>query len=138
MTTSKTNPQVADGTLPPVVGIRVPRCNAAKQTAAMAVEHGGPDATVVPFTVAARMEREVREAVKILKALLYDMPMIDCDFLNHRKRDQHPTSACPVEERMLEAVEKARLFIRNSNPKVLPLAGLGASREQPVVGGPNE
>lgn len=101
-----------------VVGIRVPRCNAAKQTAAMAVEHGGPDATVVPFTVAARMEREVREAVKILKALLYDMPMIDCDFLNHRKRDQHPTSACPVEERMLEAVEKARLFIRNSNPKV--------------------
>ena len=102
-----------------VVGIRVPRCNAAKQTAAMAVEHGGPDATVVPFTVAARMEREVREAVKILKALLYDTPMINCDFLNHRKRDQHPnpTSACPVEERMLEAVEKARLFIRNSNPK---------------------
>ena len=25
--------------------------------------------------------------------------------------------------------------IRTANPKVLPLAGLGASREQPVVGG---
>jgi len=97
----------------------------------MAVEHGGPDATVVPFTVAARMEREVREAVKILKALLYDMPMIDCDFLNHRKRDQHPTSACPVEERMLEAVEKARLFIRNSNPKAHDLR---SNIVEPVVG----
>ena len=28
--------------------------------------------------------------------------------------------------------------MRRPNPKVLPLAGLGASREQPVVGGPNE
>ena len=30
------------------------------------------------------------------------------------------------------------LCFDNLNPKVLPLAGLGASREQPVVGGPNE
>lgn len=101
----------------PVVGIRHPRCNAAKQTAAMAVEHGGPEATVIPFTVAARLEGEVREAVRILKALLYDAPIPDCERLHHRKADQnHPPTACPVEARLEAAYERARLFIRNSNP----------------------
>lgn len=33
---------------------------------------------------------------------------------------------------------KARAARNSHNPKVLPLAGLAASREQPVVGGPND
>ena len=109
-------PQACRCTVPPIVGIRHPRCNAAKQTAAMAVEHGGPDATVVPFTVAARLEGEVREAVKIFKALLYDMPIPDCERMHHRKADQnHAATACPCEDRLNAAVEKARAFVRNSN-----------------------
>lgn len=63
-----------------------------------------------------RLRAVNREAVKILKALLYDMPYPNCEWLHHRKADQnHAPTACPVEDRINAAVERARLFIRNSN-----------------------
>ena len=133
---SKSDAAACGRSLHPVVGIRTPRCNAAKQTAAIAVEHGGPEAAVVPFTVAARLEREVREAVIILKALLHDMPYPNCEWLHHRKADQnHAPTACPVEERINAAVERARLFIRNSNVRGQGTRHLVEGTLDPLVGG---
>jgi len=49
--------------------------------------------------------------------------------LAHLDSGHHPLAVRRAAEKL-----KAKRVNRKSNPKVLPLAGLGASREQPVVG----
>lgn len=51
------------------------------------------------------------ELAEALKAILADMPIIDCDRLHHTKKDVHGDSICPVEIRLDAAVSRARVLL---------------------------
>jgi len=98
---------------------------------------GGP-ANFGTWAQAPRIVRELHEqgaqAVRRkvwaeIRTRLMNGPMHSCTY-----RAYAPCVACEF-TKMAKAL--SRMPPRRSNPKVLPLAGLDASREQPVVGIPN-